>query len=107
MAFTTVCNIEDIIPGTGVVALVDGEQVAIFRPRATEEVFAINNMDPFFQSNVLSRGLIVEHDEQLWVASPLKKQRFNLKTGGCMENEQFNVKAYKARVTKGSVEIAA
>ncbi|EEX92429.1 nitrite reductase small subunit [Vibrio orientalis CIP 102891 = ATCC 33934] len=107
MAFTKVCNIEDIIPGTGVVALVDGEQVAIFRPRATEEVFAINNMDPFFQSNVLSRGLIVEHDEQLWVASPLKKQRFNLKTGACMENEQFNVKAYKARVTKGSVEIAA
>ncbi|RTZ16784.1 nitrite reductase small subunit NirD [Vibrio aquaticus] len=107
MAFTKVCNIEDIIPGTGVVALVDGEQVAIFRPRATEEVFAINNMDPFFQSNVLSRGLIVEHDEQLWVASPLKKQRFNLKTGACMENEQFNVKAYKARVTKGAVEIAA
>ncbi|TFH92371.1 nitrite reductase small subunit NirD [Vibrio ouci] len=107
MAFTKVCNIEDIIPGTGVVALVDGEQVAIFRPRATEEVFAINNMDPFFQSNVLSRGLIVEHDEQLWVASPLKKQRFNLKTGACMENEQFNVKAYKARVTKGSVEITA
>lgn len=107
MAFTKVCNIEDIIPGTGVVALVNGEQVAIFRPRATEEVFAINNMDPFFQSNVLSRGLIVEHDEQLWVASPLKKQRFNLKTGACMENEQFNVKAYKARVTKGAVEIAA
>ncbi|WP_394144041.1 nitrite reductase small subunit NirD [Vibrio atypicus] len=107
MAFTKVCNIEDIIPGTGVVALVDGEQVAIFRPRATEEVFAINNMDPFFQSNVLSRGLIVEHDEQLWVASPLKKQRFNLKTGACMENEQFNVKSYKARVNKGSVEIAA
>lgn len=107
MAFTKVCNIEDIIPGTGVVALVNGEQVAIFRPRATEEVFAINNMDPFFQSNVLSRGLIVEHDEQLWVASPLKKQRFNLKTGVCMEDEQFNVKAYKARVTKGAVEVAA
>ncbi|MFM2590076.1 nitrite reductase small subunit NirD [Vibrio sp. TBV020] len=107
MAFTKVCNIEDIIPGTGVVALVNGEQVAIFRPRATEEVLAISNMDPFFQSNVLSRGLIVEHDEQLWVASPLKKQRFNLKTGVCMEDEQFNVKAYKARVTKGAVEIAA
>ncbi len=107
MAFTKVCKIEDIIPGTGVVALIEGEQVAIFRPRATEEVFAISNMDPFFQSNVLSRGLTVEHDGELWVASPLKKQRFNLATGVCMENEQFNVKSYKARVVKGAVEIAA
>lgn len=107
MAFTKVCNIEDIIPGTGVVALVNGEQVAIFRPRATEEVYAINNMDPFFQSNVLSRGLVVEHDEQLWVASPLKKQRFNLATGVCMEDERMSVKTYQARVAKGKVEIAA
>lgn len=107
MAYTQVCKIEDIIPGTGVVALMAGEQVAIFRPRATEEVFAINNMDPFFQSNVLSRGLIVEHDEQLWVASPLKKQRFNLATGACMEDEAKSVKAYKARVVKGTVEVTA
>jgi len=107
MAFAKVCKIEDIIPGTGVVALLNGEQVAIFRPRATEEVFAINNMDPFFQSNVLSRGLIVEHKDELWVASPLKKQRFNLATGLCMEDERMSVKSYKARVVKGAVEVAA
>ncbi|MCW8332512.1 nitrite reductase small subunit NirD [Vibrio sp. SCSIO 43135] len=107
MAFTKVCKIEDIIPGTGVCALVDGEQVAVFRPSQAEEVLAISNTDPFFQSNVLSRGLIVEHQGELWVASPLKKQRFNLSTGVCMEDEQFSVKAYKARVSKGSVEIAA
>ncbi|MEZ8948995.1 nitrite reductase small subunit NirD [Vibrio sp. 10N.261.51.A3] len=107
MAFTKVCKIEDIIPGTGVCALVGGEQVAVFRPTEAEEVFAISNTDPYFQSNVLSRGLIVEHKEELWVASPLKKQRFNLATGVCMEDENFNVKAYKARVAKGAVEISA
>jgi nitrite reductase (NADH) small subunit len=51
--------------------------------------------------------LIVEHQGELWVASPLKKQRFSLTTGVCMEDERFNVKAYKARVTKGTVEISA
>ncbi|KWU02574.1 nitrite reductase small subunit [Vibrio toranzoniae] len=107
MTFTKVCKIEDITPGTGVCALVGGEQVAVFRPTKADEVFAISNTDPFFQSNVLSRGLIVEHKEELWVASPLKKQRFNLATGTCMEDENFNVKAYKARVTKGTVEISA
>jgi nitrite reductase (NADH) small subunit len=107
MAFQKVCDIQDIVPGTGVCALIDGQQVAVFRPSATEEVRAISNMDPFYQSNVLSRGLIVEHQGELWVASPLKKQRFNLTTGACMEDERFSVKAYKARVTKGAVEISA
>lgn len=107
MAFQKVCDIQDIVPGTGVCALIDGQQVAVFRPKAAEEVLAISNLDPFYQSNVLSRGLIVEHQGELWVASPLKKQRFNLTTGACMEDERFSVKAYKARVTKGAVEISA
>ncbi|MDA0149634.1 nitrite reductase small subunit NirD [Vibrio sp. LaRot3] len=107
MTFETVCDINDIVPGTGVCALVEGQQVAIFRPTSEEQVFAISNTDPFAHSNVLSRGLIVEHQDELWVASPLKKQRFNLATGTCMEDERFNVKSFSARVVNGKVEIAA
>ena len=107
MSFEKICQINDIVPGTGVCALVDGQQVAVFRPTQSEEALAITNTDPIFQSNVLSRGLICEHQGELWVASPLKKQRFNLKTGACMEDEHFNVKAYKTRVTNGEVEISA
>ncbi|EJN6829318.1 nitrite reductase small subunit [Vibrio cidicii] len=107
MAFEQVCDIKDIIPGTGVCALVNGQQVAVFRPGEDEQVFAISNTDPFARSNVLSRGLIAQHRGELWVASPLKKQRFNLATGQCMEDERFNVKAYQARVNNGRVEISA
>ncbi|GHA34757.1 nitrite reductase small subunit NirD [Photobacterium aphoticum] len=107
MSFETICQISDIVPGTGVCALVNGEQVAVFRPTEAEAVLAISNTDPFFQSNVLSRGLICEHQGALWVASPLKKQRFNLTTGECMEDARFSVKAYQARVVEGMVEIAA
>ncbi|MDV7105843.1 nitrite reductase small subunit NirD [Vibrio sp. TH_r3] len=106
MSYQQVCDINDIIPGTGVCALIDDQQIAIFRPTEAEEVFAISNTDPFLQSNVLSRGLVAEHNGELWVASPLKKQRFNLKTGACMEDERFNIKAYKARVATGIVEIS-
>ncbi|WP_036823585.1 nitrite reductase (NAD(P)H) small subunit, partial [Photobacterium sanctipauli] len=70
MAFEHICNINDIIPGTGVCALVKGQQVAVFRPSGEEKVFAISNMDPFARSNVLSRGMICEHQGELWVASP-------------------------------------
>ncbi|MDX2320763.1 MAG: nitrite reductase small subunit NirD [Moritella sp.] len=102
-----VCQLNDITPKTGVCALVNGKQVAIFRPRDNDELFAIDNMDPFAKSNVLSRGIICEHDEQLWVASPLKKQRFNLTTGQCLENDLVSLATYKVRVNKDAVEINA
>lgn len=67
-----ICKIDDILPETGVCALLGDEQVAIFRPYHSDQVFAISNIDPFFESSVLSRGLIAEHQGELWVASPLK-----------------------------------
>lgn len=92
-----ICKIDDILPATGVCALLGTEQVAIFRPYHSDQVFAISNIDPFFEASVLSRGLIAEHQGELWVASPLKKQRFRLSDGLCMEDEQFSVKHYDAR----------
>ncbi|AHJ76269.1 MULTISPECIES: nitrite reductase small subunit NirD [Kosakonia] len=105
--WNTVCNIDDIIPATGVCALVKGQQVAIFRPRHDDQVYAISNIDPFFESSVLSRGLIAEHQGELWVASPLKKQRFRLRDGVCMEDESRSVAHFDARVKDGEVQIKA
>lgn len=103
--WNTICNIADIIPQTGVCALVNNQQVAIFRPRQDEEVFAISNIDPFFEASVLSRGLIAEHNDELWVASPLKKQRFRLRDGLCMEDESHSVAHFEARVKDGQVQV--
>lgn len=101
----SVCKIDDILPATGVCALVKGQQVAIFRPYHDDQVFAISNIDPFFQSSVLSRGIIAEHQGELWVASPLKKQRFRLSDGLCMEDESHSVAHYDARVKDGIVQL--
>lgn len=103
----SVCNIDDLIPGTGVCALVEGQQIAISRPHLSEDLFAISNMDPFAHSNVLSRGIICEHDDELWIASPLKKQRFALKDGRCLENADASVKSYSIKVENGDVLVAA
>jgi len=54
--WTTVCQLNDILPATGVCALVGNQQVAIFRPRNDDQVFALSNIDPFFEASVLSRG---------------------------------------------------
>jgi nitrite reductase (NADH) small subunit len=54
---------------------------------------------------VLSRGIIAEHQDALWVASPLKKQRFRLSDGYCMEDETRSVAAWPVRVNAGQVEV--
>ncbi|QIX96070.1 nitrite reductase small subunit NirD [Cedecea sp. FDAARGOS_727] len=105
--WTTVCQINDILPATGVCALVGNAQVAIFRPRKDEQVYAISNIDPFFEASVLSRGLIAEHQDELWVASPLKKQHFRLRDGLCLEDESRSVPHYEARVQDGLVQVKA
>lgn len=101
-----ICPLESILPATGVCAKVNELQIALFRPRADDTVFALSNIDPFAQASVLSRGIIAEHQQSLWVASPLKKQRFRLQDGLCLEDESQSVASYPARVREGLVEIA-
>ncbi|AGQ33228.1 Nitrite reductase [NAD(P)H] small subunit [Serratia liquefaciens] len=105
--WTTLCPISDILPGTGVCALIGDQQVAIFRPYADDQVFAISNIDPFAQASVLSRGLIAEHQGELWVASPLKKQHFRLHDGYCLEDDSRSVAHFASRVLDGMVQVAA
>lgn len=105
--WVNICKIDAILPATGVCALLGDQQIAIFRPYADERVFAISNIDPFFESSVLSRGLIAEHQGELWVASPLKKQRFRLRDGLCMEDEAHSVTHFDARVKDGQVQLKA
>lgn len=101
------CPLADILPGRGVCGLIGEHQVAVFRPYADEQVFAISNIDPFAQASVLSRGLIAEHQGDLWVASPLKKQHFRLHDGFCLEDETRSVAHFDTRVHDGIVQVKA
>jgi nitrite reductase (NADH) small subunit len=56
---------------------------------------------------VLSRGLIAEHQGELWVASPLKKQHFRLHDGYCLEDDSRSVAHFASRVLDGMVQVAA
>lgn len=105
--WVNICNIDEILPQTGVCALLGHEQIAIFRPYHDEQVFAISNIDPFFRASVLSRGLIAEHNGELWVASPLKKQRFRLSDGLCMEDKSHSIAHFEVRVKDGQVQLKA
>jgi NAD(P)H-dependent nitrite reductase small subunit len=101
-----VCSIDDLQADSGVCALVDGRQVAIFYMPKDKAVFAINNYDPFGHANVLSRGIIGDINGQPVVASPLYKQHFNLQTGVCLEDETVKLPTYAVRIENGSVQVS-
>jgi assimilatory nitrate reductase catalytic subunit len=99
-----VCLLEDIVPSAGVAALVDGEQVAVFR-LDDDSVHAVGNFDPFSRANVLSRGIVGDLKGDLVVASPVYKQHFNLLTGLCVEDASARIPVYGARVDEGWVVV--
>ena len=98
-----VCRLEDIVPDTGVCALVAGEQVAVFR--VEEKVYAVGNRDPFSRANVLSRGIVGDLKGELVVASPVYKQHFSLLTGRCLEDPSVSVPVYRALGDGAEVQI--
>lgn len=103
--WTAVCAVEDILPNTGVCALVGGRHIAVFRV-GRDRFYAIDNVDPKSGASVLSRGLIGSLGQRTVVASPLYKNHFDLENGECLEIPEASVKAYAAQVLDGRVEIA-
>jgi nitrite reductase (NADH) small subunit len=102
--WTAVCPLERIVPNTGVCALIDGAEVAVFHiADGGSQVYAISNFDPNSAASVLSRGLVGNLGERLVVASPIYKQHFDLRTGVCLEAPENSVTSYPARVQDGQV----
>jgi nitrite reductase (NADH) small subunit len=103
--WTDVCPVTDLTPERGVAALLGGEQIAIFLLQ-TGEVLAVGNHDPISDAMVLSRGIVGSVGEALTVASPIFKQRFDLRTGRCLDDDSVSVPTYPARVSGGVVQLA-
>jgi nitrite reductase (NADH) small subunit len=106
LTWTPVCSVDDILPNTGVCALVEGQHVAVFRV-GQDQFFAIDNVDPKAKASVLSRGLVGNLGDHIVVASPLYKNHFDLRTGECLESADLSVRAYEVRVDSGRVLVTA
>ncbi|WP_282795492.1 nitrite reductase small subunit NirD [Streptomyces sp. CC224B] len=95
----TMCAAGLLTPGRGVAVLLpDGRrQAALFLDRAGR-VYAVDNRDPFSGAAVLSRGLLGSAGGRVFVASPLLKQRFDLVTGACLDDDEVRVGVYEVRL---------
>lgn len=103
--WTDVCAVDDILPSTGVCALVENRHVAVFR-LGDDRFYAIDNVDPKSGASVLSRGLLGNLGERIVVASPLYKNHFDLTTGECLEAPEQSVRAHGVRIEGGRVNVA-
>jgi nitrite reductase (NADH) small subunit len=104
-----VCQLDDLVKNSGVCALVEEQQVALFKidTQTESEIFAITNWDPIGKAQVLYRGIIGSIEEDIVVASPLYKQRFSLVTGKSYDAEISPLTVYPVKVTENDVFIAA
>ncbi len=103
----SVCPASALTPDRGVAALAPwGTQVAIFR-LSSGEIYAVGNRDPFSGAHVLSRGIVGDHGGVPTVASPVYKQRFDLRTGVCLDDPAVWVPTFLVRVSDdGVIEVS-
>ena len=99
---TPVCHVDRIDVEGGVAALVDGEAVAVFRTH-DGGVFALANHDPFSRASVLARGIVGSRNGTPYVASPIGKQGFDLRTGECLDQPGVRVATYDVHVRADGV----
>jgi nitrite reductase (NADH) small subunit len=101
-----VCLQSDLVANSGITALVDGQQIALFYITKPEpKVYAIGNYDPFSKTNILSRGIVCEINGRLSVASPMYKQHFDLTTGECLEDSNISVPVFTVNIVAKHVQL--
>lgn len=100
-----VCSSDDVLPGSGVAALINGEQVAIVRTR-DGQFAALSNFDPFSKAFVIARGIVGDRAGVPKIASPIYKQNFSLETGQCLDDPTVRLPVFPVRVTEGRVQVS-
>lgn len=99
-----VCRLVELETDRGATALVHGQAVAIFRTDG-DDVHVLGNYDPFARASALARGIVGVRGDVPFVASPLHRHAFDLRTGICLDDPHVAVPVYDARVVDGVVHV--
>lgn len=105
MQWIPVCDKDELIPDSGICVKSGSQQIALFCEGNGQQVYAVDNLDPVGKANVISRGLLGSAESVTYVASPLLKHRFDLKTGICLDDENLRLRTWQVRIQGNQVEI--
>ena len=101
--WTQVCHLKDLIPDSGLAALVNGQQIALFY--IDDVVYAVDNYDPIGKAYVMSRGFCGDLNGELFCASPLQKEHYSLHTGQCLDKEGISIPVYETKIENDMVYV--
>jgi nitrite reductase (NADH) small subunit len=102
------CTRADLVANSGVVAWVEGAQVALFYlpdQARGKQLYAVDNRDPKSGANVIGRGMIGSLAGDLVIAAPLYKQHYRLHDGSCLEYPEQQLRTWPVRLQGDAVEI--
>ncbi len=106
MSWVDVVELDRLAVDRGVAAMIgEGHAVAVFR-LSDDEVVAVDHVDPFTGVGVLARGIVGSVGDRAVVASPLHKQRFDLRTGDCLDDPDVSVRTWDVTIVDGMVRVA-
>ncbi|MEL7156858.1 MAG: nitrite reductase (NAD(P)H) small subunit [Actinomycetota bacterium] len=111
-----VCGVDEVPVDRGIAVLVAGEPVALFRlspldPEDGDEWYAVSHVDPVSRAPVMARGLVGSvpapggGPSLPTVAAPLHKQRYDLRTGRCLDDVDLALGVHAVCVTGDRVLI--
>ena len=98
------CEVADLEPGWGEVALIGTHQIALIR-LSDEEVYAVDHHDPHTGAPVMARGIVGSRGDRPTIASPLHKEVYDLETGECFSTPGLMLAAFSSRIVDGFVEV--
>jgi nitrite reductase (NADH) small subunit len=99
-----VCRLSELELERGALALVRGQAIALFRVDETT-VYALADHDPYDRHATLARGIVGRDGPVPFVASPVHKHAFDLRTGQCLDDTHVSVAAYDVEVVEGMVVV--
>ncbi|NIY46755.1 nitrite reductase large subunit NirB [Cedecea colo] len=99
-----VCDISAIPPQAGIGARLGEQQIALFR--FGDAIYALDNLEPGSDANVLSRGIVGDASGEPVVISPLYKHRIRLRDGRGQDGE-LAVRAWPVKVEQGTVWVGS
>jgi len=104
-----ICQLGDIDFDRGVASLVDGIPVAVFRLRdshsGTGELYALDHIDPRTGTPTIARGMVGSAGDVTYVAAPLHKHRYDIRTGACLDDDARSLRSYPVRAHGSVVEV--
>jgi nitrite reductase (NADH) small subunit len=103
-AWLDVCALAELEPFWGEAALVAGHQVAVVR-LPDDRLFAVGNLDPVADAQVMSRGIVGSRGDRPTIASPLHKEVYDLASGERLGADGPRLGSYPVRVVDGRVEV--